>query len=180
MSQSSVTFGKVKVGTAKTKVVTLTDTAPRKGGSTVSFSGVTLSGSSDFSEWTTCTGAVPPKWKCTVTLGFTPSVSGPENATVTINSNAANSPNVIGIRGIGKLPAIGGASPYYTRPMLGMTMDRSHGCISTQVLVDGFPNLAAWAMAPGIEVFWWLVGLARKGEKRKSADQVDLIAFAVR
>jgi len=102
VSTGLVNFGKVKVGTSKSKVVSLTDTASKKGGATVNFSGGTISGSSDFSGFTSCTGPVPPKGKCTVTVMFAPTVTGTENASVTINSNASNSPNTFSLVGTGK------------------------------------------------------------------------------
>jgi len=102
VSTGLVNFGKVKVGTSKSKVVSLTDTASKKGGATVNFSGGTISGSSDFSGFTSCTGPVAPKGKCTVTVMFAPTVTGTENASVTINSNASNSPNTFSMVGTGK------------------------------------------------------------------------------
>ncbi len=112
ISPPFVNFGKVRVGGAKVKVVTLTNTAPKKGDSVdVTFMGGTLSESvtggsvsepSAFSGETTCTGKVPPQGKCTVTLSFAPSARGPEDATVTINSNASNSPHVFGVSGTGE------------------------------------------------------------------------------
>jgi hypothetical protein len=97
-----VNFGKVRVGTSKSKVVSLTDTASKKGGATVNFSGGTISGSSDFSGFTSCTGAVAPKGKCTVTVMFAPTVKTTENASVTINSNASNSPHTFSLVGTGR------------------------------------------------------------------------------
>jgi hypothetical protein len=49
-----------------------------------------------------CTGAEPPKGKCTVTVGFAPSATGTENASVSINSNASNSPNTFSLVGTGR------------------------------------------------------------------------------
>ena len=101
VSQPSVNFGKVKVGASKIKVVTLTNTAPR-GGPAVTFEGATITGSSDFVGATNCVAAVSPKGKCTLTLGFAPSVTGAQSASVTINSNASNSPQRLSISGIGR------------------------------------------------------------------------------
>jgi subtilase family serine protease len=102
VSLGVVNFGKLRIGAAKTKVATLTNTASKKGGSTVTFSGGALSGSSDFSAVTSCNGPVLPKAKCTVTVKFAPSVTGTENGSVTINSNASNSPHTFSLLGIGR------------------------------------------------------------------------------
>jgi len=102
VSSTFVNFGRVRVGTGRVKVVTLTNTALKKGGSTVTFSGGTISGSSDFSGVTSCTSQVPPKGKCTVTLDFVPTETGTENASVTINSNASNSPHTLSLVGTGR------------------------------------------------------------------------------
>ena len=102
VSKTSVNFGRVKIGKSKTSVVKLTNTS-KKGGATVSFSGATFTrSSSDFSVSTTCLRAVPPKKQCTVTLGFAPTAVGPESATVTVYSDASNSPQAIGVTGTGK------------------------------------------------------------------------------
>ena len=83
-------FGNVKLGASKSKKVTLTNTAAKKGGATVTFSGGTISGSSAFMGATSCFGPVAPKGKCTVTVVFKPTVAGTQSATATINSNASN------------------------------------------------------------------------------------------
>jgi sugar lactone lactonase YvrE len=90
ISRSSLNFGNVKIGKSKTKVVKLTNKAAKKGGSAVTFSGGTLSGSQDFSLSTNCSGSLPPKGKCTASVSFRPTAAGGHSATVTINSNASN------------------------------------------------------------------------------------------
>jgi subtilase family serine protease len=102
VSTSSLNFGSVRVGRGKTKVVRLTNTAPKKGGSNVTCYGGSISGSLEFSMSTTCSGQVGPRGTCSVTVGFTPSSPGAANATVTINGNASNSPQMIGVKGTGK------------------------------------------------------------------------------
>lgn len=85
----SLNFGNVKLGSSKTKTVTMTNTASKKGGATVTFAGGSISGSG-FSGNTGCTGAVPPKGKCTTTVVFKPTATGAVSGVVTINSNASN------------------------------------------------------------------------------------------
>ena len=103
VSPASVNFGKVRVGTSKSKVVKLTNTAAKKGGATITFGSPvgTISGSSSFSGSSNCS-VLGPRQKCTVTLGFAPSAPGVASATVQINDNASNSPQIFGITGTGK------------------------------------------------------------------------------
>src|SRR5262249_34225892 len=102
MSRSSVIFGTVKVGKSKTRIVELTNQAKKKTGTAVTFTGTTVAGSNQFSAWTKCDGPVGPKSKWSVGIGFTPTVPGAVSATVTVNANASNSPQTIGVKGIGK------------------------------------------------------------------------------
>jgi subtilase family serine protease len=102
VSKSFLNFGTVRVGRNKVKGVILTNTANRKSGLTVTFNGGSLSGSSEFSGLTSCTGQVGPKGRCSVTVGFAPTSPGPASATITINGNASNSPQTIGVAGTGR------------------------------------------------------------------------------
>jgi sugar lactone lactonase YvrE len=102
VSSSSLNFGTVRVGRSKVKGVTLTNTANKKGGATVTFSGRSISGSGEFSVSTTCNGQVGPKGRCSVTVGFSPTSLGSASATITINGNASNSPQTMGVAGTGR------------------------------------------------------------------------------
>jgi hypothetical protein len=101
MSHSSVIFGTVKVGKSKSRIVELTNQAKKKTGTAVTFTGATVAGSNEFSAWTNCDGPVGPKGKCSVGIGFAPTVRGAVSATVTVNANASNSPQTIGVKGTG-------------------------------------------------------------------------------
>jgi hypothetical protein len=102
LSRAGLNFGKVKIGRAKVKVLKLTNTARKKTGVSVTFDGGTISGSGDFVAATNCTGTVPPKGKCAVSVGFAPSGIGSEGASITIYSNASNSPLTFSVVGTGK------------------------------------------------------------------------------
>jgi hypothetical protein len=102
MSRSSVNFGTVKVGKSRIRVVKLTNTAKKKTETVVTFAGATVAGSNEFSASTSCAGSVGPKGKCSVGIGFAPTVPGAVSATVTVNGNASNSPQTIGVTGTGK------------------------------------------------------------------------------
>jgi hypothetical protein len=102
MSRSSVNFGTVKVGKSKRRVVKLTNTAKKKTGTAVTFAGVAVGGSNEFSASTNCAGSIGPKGKCSVGIGFAPNVPGGVTATVIVNGNASNSPQTIEVKGTGE------------------------------------------------------------------------------
>jgi len=102
MSQGALNFGKVKVGKSKTKFMTLANTAKKKGGATITFNGGSIAGSNEFQGSTNCTGPVGPKGKCKVMVIFAPTATGGAGATLTVNSNASNSPTSFSVTGTGK------------------------------------------------------------------------------
>ena len=102
LSQGGLNFGKVKVGKSKTKVMTLTNTAKKKGGATITFNGASIAGSNEFGGSTNCTGLVGPKVKCKVKVFFAPTTVGGAGSTITVNSNASNSPTSFSANGTGK------------------------------------------------------------------------------
>jgi len=102
VSKNFLNFGTVKIGRSKVKSVALTNTAMKKGGETVTFNGGSISGSSEFTFSTNCNSPVGPKGKCFAIVDFAPFSRAAVSASVTINSNASNSPQTIGVIGIGK------------------------------------------------------------------------------
>jgi sugar lactone lactonase YvrE len=91
VSPNLLNFGNVKVGSAKKKKVTLTNTSPKKGGATITLQGVDLpSGTSFAINGTTCPGTLGPKKKCKVGVIFAPRRLGTATATVTVVDNAIN------------------------------------------------------------------------------------------
>ena len=51
-----------------------------------------------------CGAALRPKGKCSVSVTFKPAAVGPGGGTLTIGSNADNSPSSIGLSGVGTQP----------------------------------------------------------------------------
>jgi subtilase family serine protease len=102
LSQGGLNFGNTKIGKSKTKVMTLTNTATKKGGATINFNGASIAGSSEFGGSTSCNGLVGPKGKCKVIVFFAPTAAGGASATITVNSNASNSPTSFPVTGTGK------------------------------------------------------------------------------
>jgi Abnormal spindle-like microcephaly-assoc'd, ASPM-SPD-2-Hydin len=65
----------------------------------VTFSGIVASG--DFAMVSRCGASIGPKSKCSVTVTFKPTALGSRGGTLTIRSNANNSPSSIGLTGTG-------------------------------------------------------------------------------
>ncbi|MDQ1547708.1 MAG: hypothetical protein QOH69_2612 [Actinomycetota bacterium] len=95
-SPSSLTFGNVNVASSSaTQTATLTNTGTAAG----TISGITKTG--DYTESSTCGSSLAVNASCTVTVGFTPTASGIRSGTVSVASNATNSPTVLSLSGSG-------------------------------------------------------------------------------
>src|SRR5207249_3802179 len=79
LSPSSLNFGNQNVGTTSNpQTVTVTNTG--NSDLNVTAVSVTESNRADFNQTNTCTSAVAPQATCTITVTFTPSISGTETA----------------------------------------------------------------------------------------------------
>ena len=101
-SASSLTFGKTLVGSSASQAVTLTNT----GNSSVSISQISVSGTGF-----TAGGVTPPVTLAvgqgvSLLVGFSPSLAGASTGSVTVVSNATNSPATILLAGTGVQPQI--------------------------------------------------------------------------
>jgi hypothetical protein len=94
LDQSSLTYAGTVVGSSATQTVTVTNT----GTTSATVTAITASG--DFSQTNTCT-TLAVGGSCTVTVRFSPTASGARTGTVSIASNANNSPTAIGLSGTG-------------------------------------------------------------------------------
>ncbi|WP_344504603.1 choice-of-anchor D domain-containing protein [Dactylosporangium maewongense] len=91
----SLSFAGTVVGaSAPTQTVTFTNS----GTTAATVSGVTTSG--DYSQTNNC-GSLAVSASCTVTVKFTPTASGARTGTLTVTSNANNSPATVGLSGSG-------------------------------------------------------------------------------
>ncbi len=91
----SLAFASTVVGShASPQTVTIANTGTT--GATVS--GVSVTG--DFSQTNNC-GTIAAGASCAVTVTFTPSTGGTRTGTLTVNSNANNSPTTVGLSGSG-------------------------------------------------------------------------------
>ena len=96
---SDFTFADTLVGKSSSGSITVSST----GKLALSKVGVSLSGmnSSDFSFSANQCSTIPTGGSCTVSVSFTPLAVGPRSASLTITSDAANSPRMISLTGIG-------------------------------------------------------------------------------
>ncbi len=97
LSPSSLKLTSTLVGqSSASKTITLTNS----GSFSLSISSVSVSG--DFSETDTCAGqTIPPSKTCTVSITFTPSLTGSITGALTIIDNARNTPQVLALSGTG-------------------------------------------------------------------------------
>jgi len=99
LSPLSLNFGNQNDGTTSApQVVTLTNT----GNENLNVTGVSITGtnSHDFAETNNCSRVVPDA-TCSISVTFTPSISGNETADVSITDNATDSPQLVSLAGVG-------------------------------------------------------------------------------
>ena len=102
ISPKKLTFASQTVGTTSTpQVITLTNAS---GGTAITITALTIAGADpgDFAQTNTCGTSVPPLKSCTISVTFTPTVTGNRAATVSITDNAGASPQIVPMTGVGK------------------------------------------------------------------------------
>jgi hypothetical protein len=93
---SSLTFGNTNVGsTSAAQTVTVQNT----GTSAAAVSSVGVSG--DFAQTNTCGSSIAAGASCTVSVTFHPTATGTRTGTLTVTSNATNSPSTVSLTGTG-------------------------------------------------------------------------------
>ena len=105
LSSTSLNFGNQLVGTTSaSQQVSITNT----GTATLAISSISITGtnSGDFAA-TPCAlpSQVLPGASCNIQIDFTPTASGTRNATLSITDDAAGSPQVVALSGVGTAPA---------------------------------------------------------------------------
>lgn len=94
----SVIFGSQVLGsTSSAHIVSLTNT----GSANLVISGIAVSG--DFAQTNTCGSSVAAGGSCTISVTFTPTLTGQRTGTVTIVHNAAGSSHGVALSGIGNI-----------------------------------------------------------------------------
>lgn len=98
LSATSITFPPRPVNSVSIPtVITLTNT----GGTPLTISSITLPGavSGNFTQTNNCASAIAVNATCTINVTFAPTVAGAQSATLSIASNAANSPTTATLSG---------------------------------------------------------------------------------
>jgi hypothetical protein len=93
-------FGQIVEGqTSATKIISVTNV----GSQTVGISGITVTGTNegDFAESSTCGATLAANANCSVSILFTPSLAGAEQATLQASDNAPGSPQTAALTGTG-------------------------------------------------------------------------------
>jgi Beta-propeller repeat/Abnormal spindle-like microcephaly-assoc'd, ASPM-SPD-2-Hydin/Cep192 domain 4 len=103
---ASLTFNGQETGTTSAaQTVTLTNT----GSATLTVSSITATG--DFAETNTCGTSVNAGASCTISVTFTPSITGTRTGTVTVTDNATGSPQTVSLTGTGTSVPVVSLSP---------------------------------------------------------------------
>jgi hypothetical protein len=97
LSTNTVSFGNVNTGASSTKTVTVTNT----GNSNVQISQITASGTGYSLSGAGVPVTLTPSQSLTLSVIFSPAVTGTVNGSVTITSNATGSPSAITLSGSG-------------------------------------------------------------------------------
>jgi hypothetical protein len=100
LSTAKLNFGSVTVGTTSTaKAISVEN----KSTGSVSITSISITGTdaSDFAETNNCGSSLVPGEVCTVNVTFSPTVTGPLSADVTIIDNGGASPQTVALSGTG-------------------------------------------------------------------------------
>ncbi len=100
LSANSLDFGEQDIETSATQSITVTNT----GNEPLTFESIVLGGNDAFAYSVTddCSGSdLLPEETCTLTVEFFPLVDGTFDATLTLTSNADDSPQVVTLTGVG-------------------------------------------------------------------------------
>ena len=98
VSPLTVNYGSLAVGAKKAQTVILTNNQDKS----LAISGIMLGGidASDFSEKSTCGSSRKAGWNCTITVTFTPTVTGTRTATLSIKDAVGT--QTVQLNGLGK------------------------------------------------------------------------------
>jgi hypothetical protein len=104
LTPKTATFSNQVVGTASgAKTVTVANT----GATALTIGSIAVAGSnaSDFAQTNTCPSSLAVNTNCTISITFTPSVSGARTGTITLTDSSADSPQILALSGTGTATA---------------------------------------------------------------------------
>ena len=118
LSETSLKFGVQLVGTTSAaQMATLTNT----GGSTLTIS--SIAASADFLQNNNCGSSLPAGASCTIRVAFNPSAKGGRTGRVTITDDAADSPQIIKLKGTGTIVQVSPSALNFGDQIVGTTSD---------------------------------------------------------
>jgi sugar lactone lactonase YvrE len=97
LSASSLTFGTIASGSSQSQVLTLTN----GGAAALTITGISLNGSSSFSQTTTCGSSLAAGSSCSTTVTFAPAFGISYSGTLTFVDSAGSSPQQVTLSGSG-------------------------------------------------------------------------------
>jgi hypothetical protein len=144
-SASTLTFGNQLQGTTSPpQLISISNV----GDSSLAVSSILISG--DFAQTNTCTGALAPGAKCTISVTFTPSTAGTIVGSLTLTDNAIGTPQTVSLTGTGFIYPV----PYILQlnppeavaggPALTITIEGSGFFPSTIVNWNGSPRATTY------------------------------------
>jgi hypothetical protein len=145
-SATSLSFGNVDIGSSSTLNTTVTN----NGNSNVTISGVTVTGTGFSTSGVTSGTILAPNQSATLTVAFAPTAAQSVTGSVTVASNATNSPAKVTLAGVGIQPT-SAAFPVWVAPSLvrvgkadaagtasSISLSSARGeTVDTQVVVQG-------------------------------------------
>ena len=99
VNPGSILFGNVVTGTSKLATIKVTNQM------TVALTGISIVGSgAPFTQTNNCGSSLAANAQCSIIVTFAPTVAGAQSGTITMTDSAANSPQVVSVKGTGVLP----------------------------------------------------------------------------
>ncbi|UWZ81937.1 DUF7948 domain-containing protein [Occallatibacter riparius] len=101
-NQASLDFGNQTTGTSSSaRTVTLKNT----GNATLTLTGFPITGSSSFTQTSTCGSSLAAGASCALAIVFTPQTTGAQSATLSVSSNTSGDAPTVALTGTGTAPA---------------------------------------------------------------------------
>jgi len=120
LSATSLTFtGQLVTTTSAAQTVTLTNT----GNAALAITSLAAGG--DFAQTNTCGVSVAAGATCTISVTFVPTASGTRTGTITIKDNAAGSPQVVPLTGVGTAVSLSPTSLTFPGQSVGTTTSQN-------------------------------------------------------
>lgn len=140
LSPSNVNFGSVDVGSSSSpQTITLTNSG------SASLSITSISASAGFSETNDCGSNLTPGANCAINIVFSPGAAGTNSGTISVEDNAAGSPQSVALAGTGEVPFAIAAASRSIKVLRGTNQVNFVISVTSATGFDGTINLACTA-----------------------------------